>query len=239
MLQGCLNGLRAKGFHPALPCSPEELARDAASAVKAGADELHVHPRDEDGVESLRPDHVAAALAAIRKSVPGVPVGLSTHWDIPPGDRARQEPIREWTLLPDYVSVNLIEEDAPEIIALVLGKGIGVEAGLWSAADAERFVALPDARRCLRVLVEINEQDAEEGLRVAAGITGILDRAGLKLPILLHGSDATVWPLYREALARGFDRRIGLEDGDLLPSGERAGDNADLLGAAIMLSRAA
>src|SRR5882672_10441738 len=142
MLQACLNGNRDKEFHPALPCTPEELAQDAKAVVDSGAEALHVHPRDGAGRESVHPDDSAAALNAIRASVPGIPVGLSTGWWIPPGGRARQAQIAAWRVLPDYVSVNLIEEDAPEIIALALEKGIGIEAGLWSTDDAERFVAL-------------------------------------------------------------------------------------------------
>lgn len=232
MLQGCLNGDRDKLFHPAVPCTPAELARNARAAVDAGANELHVHPRGADGLESLHPEDVAEALLAIRTGTPGIPVGLSTRRPIRPGARARHEHIRRWTALPDYVSVNLIEEDAPEVIALVRDKGIGVEAGLWSAADAERFVSLPDARRCLRVLIEINEQEEAEALRVARDIMRVLDGAGLYRPRLLHGYEATMWTIYRQALALGLDARVGLEDGALLPSGERAPDNAALIRAA-------
>lgn len=121
------------------------------------------------------------------------------------------------------------------MIALVLGRGIGVEAGLWSVSDAQRFVGLGDAARCLRVLIEINEQDIDEGLHAAAGIQAVLRQAGSTLPILMHGDEASVWPIYGEAMARGFDSRIGLEDGNLLPSGRMAGDNAELIRAALDL----
>ncbi|WP_413988798.1 3-keto-5-aminohexanoate cleavage protein [Labrys okinawensis] len=233
MLQACLNGNRPRGFHPAIACSPAELATDARAAVDAGAEELHVHPRGHDGEQSLEPLDVGNALLAIRQSVPGIPVGISTLWDIPPGGRARQAPIREWRVLPDYVSINLIEEDAPEIMALMIRRGIGIEAGLWSAADALRFVALPSAERCLRILVEINEQDIEAGLHVAHDILAVIENAGLDLPILLHGADKTMWPIHAEALRRGFDRRIGLEDGAALPDGKLAAGNAELLRAAV------
>ncbi|CAN7442537.1 3-keto-5-aminohexanoate cleavage protein [Phyllobacterium sp. LjRoot231] len=239
MLQACLNGGRTRDFHAALPFTAVELARDAARSIAAGAQELHVHPRSADGAESLEPDDVAQAILAIRSSVPGVPVGLSTHWRIPPGGKARQKLIEQWTVLPDYVSINLIEEDAAEMILLVLGKGMGVEAGIWSVSDAERFIALPNAAKCLRVLIEINEQDAEEGLSVATGIISVLDQANFSLPILLHGDEASVWPMFKEAMARGYDSRIGLEDGNLLPSGVLAKDNAELLRAAMMMQKPA
>jgi uncharacterized protein (DUF849 family) len=232
MLQACLNGGRDKAFHAAVPLTPHELAADARAVVDAGAHELHIHSRDAAGRESLHPDDTAPALDAIRASVPGIPVGISTGWWIAPGGRARQQHIRQWQTLPDYVSVNLIEEDAAEIIDLVLEKGIGVEAGLWSPRDAEKFVANPDARRCLRVLLEINEPEFSAGVESARQITDILDRADIRLPRLLHGAGDTMWPFYRETLRLNVDARIGLEDGKFLPSGAEAGGNADLIRAA-------
>jgi uncharacterized protein (DUF849 family) len=232
MLQACLNGNRGKSFHAALPCTTEELARDARAVVDAGAQELHVHPRNSAARESLHPDDIGAALLAIRASVPGIPVGVSAGTWIAPGGRARHELIRAWRVLPDYVSVNVIEEDSPEVIALALDMGLGVEAGLWSVGDAERFVALPSAQRCLRVLMEINEQDVAAGLAAMHGIVAVLERADIRLPCLMHGYEATIWPLYQEALRLKFDARIGLEDGKLLPSGTEASGNVELVRAA-------
>lgn len=232
MLQACLNGGRTRDFHAATPFSPDELAADARAVIAAGADELHIHVRSSDGKESLHPDDVTATLAAVRTTVPGVSVGLSTGWWIPPKGRARQDHIRAWTALPDYVSINLIEEDSSEVIALALAKGIGVEAGIWSVADAEKFIANPNAHACLRVLIEINEEDLAAGMTAARGIIGVLDRAGIHLPRLLHGRDATMWPLYAEALRRSLDGRIGLEDGKHLPSGIETDSNAALVRAA-------
>src|SRR5256885_9765476 len=39
----------------------------------------------------------------------------------------------------------------------------------------------------------------------------VLKRADIRLPCLMHGYEATIWPLYREALRLGFDTRIGTE----------------------------
>lgn len=232
MLQACLNGGRSRDFHPAVPLSANELATDARAVIAAGAEEIHLHVRGTDGRESLHPDDVAHTLAAVRAAVPGVPLGLSTGWWIPPKGRARQEHIRDWRTLPDYVSINLIEEDSAEIIDLALSMGIGIEAGIWSPADAGKFVAHRSAGRCLRVLVEINEQDLSAGKDACRGVIDVLDRAGIRLPRLLHGLDATMWDFHRQALAAGLDGRIGLEDGKHLPSGEVAESNAALIRAA-------
>jgi uncharacterized protein (DUF849 family) len=236
MLQACLNGNRDKRFHAATPLTPRELAEDAKAVVEAGAQQLHLHPRDAAGAESLRPDDIERALTAIRADVPGTPIGLSSGWWIAPTGRTRQQHIRAWQVLPDYVSINLIEEDSAEMIDLVLEKGIGVEAGVWSVRDAEKLVAHPNAKHCLRVLIEPNEQDFSLGVEAFREITAILDRAELRAPRLLHGLDATMWVFYREALRHGLDARIGLEDGKHLPSGEEAGGNAALIGAARALA---
>ena len=236
MLQACLNGSRTRDFHHHTPLSASELAADAAAVIAAGANEIHLHPRDASGAESLDPDVVAAAIEAIRARAPGTRIGLSTHEGIAP-TAARLDAIERWSALPDYVSVNLVEDGAQEIIRLAQSRGIGVEAGLWSAQDAERFVAMPEARKCTRILIEINEQSEAEGLAAAAAIRKILARASLDIPILQHGFDATMWPLYRDALLRGLETRIGLEDGKALPTGEEAADNTALIKAAMLLAR--
>ena len=48
-LQAALNGDRTKAEHAATPVSVEELARDAAACVAAGARMIHLHPRDFEG----------------------------------------------------------------------------------------------------------------------------------------------------------------------------------------------
>ena len=139
MLQACLNGGRRRDYHPALPLSADELAADASAVVAEGAEQIHLHVRGADGKESLHPDDVARTLAAVRQAVPATPIGLSTGWWIPPRGRARQEHIRAWQALPDYVSINLIEEDSAEVIDLALSKGIDCQRSakpLWKPESA-------------------------------------------------------------------------------------------------------
>ena len=49
MIKACLNGARAPGEHRALPLTATQLAADGAAAVAAGAQALHIHPRDATG----------------------------------------------------------------------------------------------------------------------------------------------------------------------------------------------
>jgi uncharacterized protein (DUF849 family) len=162
-----------------------------------------------------------------------VPVGISTREGILGDPAGRQRVFQTWKDLPDYVSVNLSEGDAPEVIRLMLMRGIGVEAGLAKVADAERYAALPEAGSCLRVLIEIDEQESATALRVARGIIAVLDRVNSQLARQLHGFDASKWPMHGEALRLGLDQRIGFEDGGFLPDGRMAQSNAELIAAAV------
>ncbi|GGG59670.1 3-keto-5-aminohexanoate cleavage protein [Hymenobacter glacieicola] len=228
MLQACLNGNRTKHEHAAVPYTPSELAADAGLVVRAGAQELHLHPRAEDGSESLRAVDVAGALQAVRAQVPGVLVGISTHEGI-----ASPTPLATllatWTELPDYVSINLGEVAAPDLWHAATSRGIAVEAGLSSVADAQRLLQFaPPATYC-RLLVEIAEQHLEEAMRTAHTILRTMQAFQPQVPRLLHGMNATMWPLFQVAMEQRLSTRIGLEDGLQLPSGAVATGNEQLL----------
>ena len=235
ILQACLNGGLSKSGHPAAPISASELASDAFAVRSAGAEELHIHVRTEDGAETLESASVATALRSIRATVPGMAIGVGTGAWIKPGGRLRHRHIRAWAEMPDYASVNVGEEDAPEVIRLLADRGVGIEAGLWNTQDAERFVGEIDFRTCLRVLVEMTSDNAEEALDEAHRVLSILDRAKCAVPVLVHGEGGSVWPCVREARRKGLSTRVGLEDGIYLPDGAVTPDNAALVRAAMQL----
>lgn len=238
MLQACLNGGRSKDENPAVPVSPDELAADAAAVREAGATTLHLHPRNAAGRESLDPDDVGRCLDAVRAAVPGMPVGIGTGAWIEPKHAARLEHMRAWETVPDYASVNLNEADAPETIAILHDKGIGVEAGLWSVIDAERLIDIGEAASCLRLLIEMTTDDAARAKADYHAIRALLDRAHVTVPILLHGEGGSVWPMVALAGREGHDTRVGFEDGLHLPDGASASSNADIVRAAVeVLSR--
>jgi uncharacterized protein (DUF849 family) len=248
LIQACLNGSRARGEHPALPTTPDELARAAEAAVAAGAGAIHIHARGADSTQSIAPEHCAASLAAIRARCPGVPIGLSTAAWIEPDVARRLALIGAWHVLRDYVSVNFSEEGATELCALVLRRGIGVEAGLANVDDAERLAASGLAPICLRVLWEletitsagrVGSVEVDAALAVGDEMIAYLDRRSIAAPRLLHCLEGAAWPALRRALTLGYDTRIGLEDTSLLPDGSLARDNADLVAHAVALACAA
>jgi uncharacterized protein (DUF849 family) len=225
MIQACLNGDRQGA-----PASPGELAADAALAVAAGAGALHVHPRGPDRRDTLEPSLVAATVSAIRGTCPDTPLGLTTGLWAAGGDPAlRLRLVREWSVLPDYVSVNVSEPGFFELCSVLVSRGVGLEAGVWSVADAHDL-AQGDAS-LVRVLVEVG--DGPDDPARAVEISEVLVAAGVSVPQLHHGEGLTTWAVIDAAAERGHDVRVGLEDTTVLPDGTPARDNAELLAEAV------
>jgi uncharacterized protein (DUF849 family) len=234
-VKACINGARTPDQHPNLPVAPAQLAAEAIAAHEAGAKAVHMHPKTADGVDSLLPEAVDAAVAAVRQAAPGLPLGVTTgYWALPDAQR-RLRAVEKWSVLPDFASVNWHEPGSPDLAKLLLSRGLGVEAGIFHAEAAQSWAASETAPHCLRVMIELG---AEGDIATADELIALVAAAGSPAPILLHGLDESCWPLLEHAGARRVQTRIGLEDTLCLPDGSTAAGNAALVSAAVgLLSR--
>jgi uncharacterized protein (DUF849 family) len=227
LLQAALNGDRAPSEHPAVPITPEQLAADAVACAAAGARAVHLHPRDEDGRERLDAWLIDAVAEQVRNAAE-IPVGVSTGAWIEPDLERRLTLIGAWRA-PDYASVNLSEDGAERVMAALTEAGVGIEAGVWSVEDAERLAA--SGAEVTRVLVEPVDA-GPRALEIVAAIHEALDSGGVTAPRLQHGDGDATWVLIEDAVRRGCDTRVGLEDTLLGPDGRPAEGNAALIRAA-------
>jgi uncharacterized protein (DUF849 family) len=235
MLQAALNGSRSDADHPAIPRTPSEVAEAGRAAVDAGAQVLHLHCYDAAGVETLAAEPCAAVLRAVRDRCPGVPLSLTTSAAIEPDPVRRLELVAGWTELPELVTANQGEERIVELCEHLLGRGVGIEAGLLERADAEAFVRSGLVERCVRVLVEPLDAEPQDAVAHAAAIEDVLLVAGIELEQVHHGEGVACWAVNKRALARGRGIRTGLEDTLVLPDGTLAPDNAALVRTAASL----
>jgi uncharacterized protein (DUF849 family) len=215
--------------HPWIPRTPAQLATTARAVVDAGAQVLHLHLYDPDGRETFDASVCAAALKAVRYNCPGVPISLTTSAAIEPDPDRRFRAISQWHQLPELVTANQGEEGIVELCEHLMGRGVGIEAGLLSVADAEAFVRSGIAARCVRVLVEPLNHDVDVALAEAAAIEDVVVKAGISLEQVHHGEGVASWAVSARGLARGHGMRTGLEDTIHLPDGVLAADNADLV----------
>ena len=232
LLQAALNGDRQ---HPATPRTPSELAAEASAAVEAGARALHLHPYDDEGRETFEAGHCAAALRAVRSACPGVPISLSTKAGIEPDAVRRAEVISRWTELPDLVTANQGEEGIGELTEHLRARGVGIEAGLLSLADAEAFVATDFAQECVRAMVEPLDADPAAAVAHAEAIEALLLQKDVLIEQVHHGDGIASWAVNERAVDRGHGIRTGLEDTPVLPDGTLAAGNGELVAAAAQL----
>ena len=233
LIKAAINGGRTKTEHPSIPVSPKEIAAAVVECLNAGATAIHVHIRSREGHESLAAEDLAQTLQAIRVVAPEAPVGVSTGAWILPDTSTRLKTISAWTELPDFASVNFIEDGAYELAQILIQKNVAVEAGLSDTEAAERFVDSGLAAQCLRLLIEPQEQDIEQARATVKAIKEMLDRAGIDIPRVLHGTEATTWEIMKDAIALGYGIRVGFEDTLMLADGTVAQTNAELVKEAI------
>ena len=200
---------------------------------------IHLHAYDATGRETLAGGPCAAALRAVRGACPGVPISLTTSAAIEPDPRRRFELVGQWTVLPDLVTANQGEPGILELCESLMDRGIGIEAGLLSLADAESFVGRSLVNRCVRVLIEPLDADPDAAVAHGAAMEDVLVRAGVSLEQVHHGDGVASWAVSRRGLERGHGIRTGLEDTTVLPDGQPAQDNAALIRAAAEMITAA
>jgi len=206
LLQAALNGPLTRDDHPAVPISATELARDAQACLEAGAGAIHMHPRDGDGAESLHVEVIDVVVKEVRAAC-RVPVGVSTGAWIEPDLDRRLELIAAWNE-PDYASVNVSEGGWQQVMRALRKKGIGIEAGVWSVDDARALEESGLAAEVTRILIEPVDADPTNAVALVAAIR----KAVSTRQILQHGDGEATWILLEDAVARGLDTRIGLED---------------------------
>lgn len=227
VLQAALNGPLTKDDHSAVPVTADELARDAAACVAAGARSVHVHPRDATGAERAEGFVVDAVVRTVRAACETEISVTTGAWIQPDLDR-RLELIRGWRG-PDCATVNMSEDGSVAVMEALLDAGVAIEAGVWSVADVELLARSGLVDRVRRVLVEPVDLQESEAVAFVDEIHRALDELGARAPRLQHGDGEATWVLIRDAVDRGLDTRVGLEDTFFAPDGRRVAGNAELV----------
>jgi hypothetical protein len=130
--------------------------------------------------------------------------------------------------------VNFDEPGAVALARTLIDLGVGVEAGLPNVAAADVLAGSGLLGRCLRVLLEPQDDQLASAIENVSWVEKVLGRRESSLR-LLHGTGPTAWALLIVAKERGYATRIGLEDTLHLPDGRLACDNAELIEAALEL----
>lgn len=127
------------------------------------------------------------------------------------------------------MTANQGEDGIVELCEHLLERGVGIEAGLLSVADAEAFVESPVAGSCTRVLIEPLDADPDEAVARAAAMEEVVVNAEITLEQVHHGDLIASWAVSERGARRGHAIRTGLEDTTVMSDGRPATDNAELV----------
>jgi uncharacterized protein (DUF849 family) len=243
MLQVTPNGRYGKDVHPRMPVAVQELIEDLRSCFEAGARGVHLHPRDGQGNESLRPLDVNQTVRAVRELADQcgvqVEIGPTTGAWIVPELQARIGMISAWQDV-DCATVNLSEDGYEHVMQALRSSGIGIDVGLRDRSEIDRLACSGFFPHVQRVSIELDPGEpyfpSGDPVVLSRQLSDALDSIGCAAPRLTHGAGTWTWPLVQDALRRGHDTRVGFEDSVVLPDGSVATSNADLVRAALSLS---
>ncbi len=239
------NGARRQpSDHPALPVTTDQIADCAASCQAAGADQIHLHVREDDGRHSLDAGRYRDAMAAIADTAPGLEVQITTEaaglYDVPSQLSLLQD------LRPGAASIAVREimrrpDLAQQVYATCAEAGTQVQHILYNADDLAALRHLldrgtvPDHMRA--VLLVFGRYDPPQ-----IGQPGQVGAAHDAL-----SGDFPDWTICafgpREhevaeaAMRLGAHVRIGFENNLQRPDGSPARDNAENIARAVRAAR--
>ena len=236
-------GRKTKADHPAVPLSPADLAETAARCLDAGASMIHAHVRNADGSHLLDVGAYQDATAAIRAAV---------------GDRLvvqiTSEALGKYTPAEQRAVVRGVRPEAVSMAFRELVPDAGEEAafadllGWMKREDVAPQIILYDANDALR-LADFRKRglvpfDRLPVLFVLGRYTvgqistppDLLTFVGGGAPVFAHWSvcafGAQEIACVTASALLGGHIRVGFENNEWLPNGERAANNEALVAAA-------
>ncbi|MGH2811230.1 MAG: 3-keto-5-aminohexanoate cleavage protein [Actinomycetota bacterium] len=254
IITAALSGVAANRAQcPAIPYTPEEYAAEAKRVREAGGAVVHLHARYADGTPSYRSEEYRAITQAILAEVPDIIINYSTGAvHIPKEDRIAH--ILE--LRPELGALNMgsmtyakYSEKRKEMVFDFCFEN-RFETITYFLENMNSVEVKPECECFDTGHVYNTVPLLDMGLLTApvqySLILGVLGGAPANPRTLEHmaslvpqpatweviGISREQWVLVTAATALGGNLRIGLEDNFYLPSGEMAGSNGDLVGAA-------
>ncbi|WP_413693432.1 3-keto-5-aminohexanoate cleavage protein [Psychromonas sp. KJ10-2] len=131
---------RGKADHDALPISVPEIIHTATSCYNAGANGLHLHVRDEQGLHSLDVGLYKEATSELALVLPKLKVQVTTEaagiFDVPEQLKCLQELKPKWA----SISIREMARDlslAPQVYDLCAESGTEVQHILYNTDDIQ------------------------------------------------------------------------------------------------------
>ena len=230
---------RTKADHPAIPRTPEALAREASACLAAGAASMHLHVRDPDGRHLLDVGAYHEALAAIREAV-----GSDMVLQVTSEAGGRYGPATQRQVLdelrPEAVSIAVRElfgepaeiQPSGELCQSLTVAGTAIQYILYSPDDLRTFQSLRERgvlsagpAFLLFVLGRYENPPIADPNRLPSFLA-LVDGQDHWAVCAFGSTESDCMEL---AARYGGHARVGFENNLWRPDGEMARDNADLI----------
>lgn len=225
---------RSKDDHPGIPLTTVEIAETAAEVAEAGAEEFHLHVRDEKGVHSLDAGRYREAMAAVAEAAPDLTIQITTESAGIYGVADQLACLD--ALTPKYATAAIREtmrdpDIAARLYALTAERGIRMQHILFDREDidllrrayADGMIAA-DSRDAIFVLGRYVPPRLAQAWELKPLVE---EAAGLDLDwaVCAFGKHETA--CLTEALKMGGSVRVGFENNIHMPDGSLAVSNRD------------
>ncbi|WP_247743731.1 3-keto-5-aminohexanoate cleavage protein [Shimia sp. R9_3] len=225
---------RGRVDHPQLPITTDQISKTAKNCADAGADEIHLHVRDDSGAHSLDAGRYREAISAIAETAPDLGIQITTEAAGKYNVEEQFSALKE--LVPQAASVSVREMSrdmalAPRVYAFAREAGIQVQHILYDRKDLELLARWQNAAVVERsqsdVLLVLGRYtpprlaEVAELAPFAAGAEQIADR----WTVCAFGQNEQA--VAEAAIKLGGHIRIGFENNIQRPDGTLAEDNAE------------
>lgn len=242
-----------KEMNPAVPYTPEEIARDAVACVRAGASIIHIHVRDDQGRATMETQrfidaHTAVAEALEREGLDAI-LNLSTGGL--GSDELRTAHIE--AIQPEMCSYNpgsinwgkaFVYLNPPSLMER-LGR-VCQQTGTKPEIEIFDTAMFNNVRQCVKDGILVDPCHFQFIMGIPGGMEGTMKNVSFLLDCMPAGSTWSItgigrWhmPMLLAGLAGGANGiRVGLEDGIWLEKGVPA-TNESFVKQAVALGKAA
>ena len=242
-----------KEMNPAVPYTPEEIARDAVACVRAGASIIHIHVRDDQGRATMETQrfidaHTAVAEALEREGLDAI-LNLSTGGL--GSDELRTAHIE--AIRPEMCSYNpgsinwgkaFVYLNPPSLMER-LGR-VCQQTGTKPEIEIFDTAMFNNVRQCVKDGILVDPCHFQFIMGIPGGMEGTMKNVSFLLDCMPEGSTWSItgigrWhmPMLLAGLAGGANGiRVGLEDGIWLEKGVPA-TNESFVKQAVALGKAA
>lgn len=241
---------KTKKDHPNLPISPVEISEEAAVCLAAGASMIHLHVRDTAGVHTLDPDTYQQSISALRNALADSlviqmtteAVGLYTA----PEQIAAVRAVR-----PEAVSISITEivpdsaseESAQEFFAWMRSEGVVPQFILYSPEEVVEYASLRQrgiilgAEHSILFVLGRYAVDQRSSPTDLVPFVSAYEAQGIEVPWMVCAFGEREAECMAAAISLGGHVRVGFENNQTDPNGQRADRNDYAVGLSASVGR--